>query len=512
MRVNPFADGENGAGGRPAASLLVIFGASGDLTQRKLIPALYNLFCDGYLPQSFVVLGAARSPYDQERFRSHLREGVVKYSRREIEDSRWREFAQMIFYQRIDGTEAAGYGSLRERIERLEEEHAQRFNLLYYLATAADFFGPIAANLKSAKLVSYPGSDLRSTRLLVEKPFGHDLDSARELNAELRDSFEESQIFRLDHYLGKETVQNILAFRFANGIFEPLWNRRYVEQIQVSFFETVGVENRAAYFDQAGILRDIVQNHLLQVLALLCIEPPLSISDPDSIRDEKLKVLKALHRYSPAEARSLVVRGQYGGGFIQGVPVAGYREEKGVAGDSQTETFVALQLGIDNWRWEGVPIYVRAAKRMPKRITEVSIFFKKPAGALFKDSSLEGLDYNVLAIQIQPEEGISLSIASKPPGPRMRVRPVVMNFSYGDFFGIPSPDAYERLLLDAMKGDATLFTRADEIEEAWELVMPVLESWADAAAPALEPYEAGAWGPKKADDLLAREGHSWRKL
>ncbi|MCB0339448.1 MAG: glucose-6-phosphate dehydrogenase, partial [Bdellovibrionales bacterium] len=342
-------------------------------------------------------------------------------------------------------------------------------------------------------------------------PFGHDLESARALNIELKKNFDERQIFRIDHYLGKETVQNILVFRFSNGIFEPLWNHKYVDHIQISVCETVGVESRADYFDKSGIMRDIVQNHVLQVLSLLCIEPPIDLK-ADSIRDEKVKVLKSIRRLSAQDVLYKSVRGQYIRGVSEGEEVCGYLEEEGVTPGSNTETYVAFVLEIDNWRWSGVPIYVRAGKRLAKRITEITVHFKKAPDALFRGLECGSPGQNVLAIQVQPKEGISLTMSSKPPGPRMRVEPVTMEFSYGHSFGVPSPEAYERLLLDAMRADATLFTRNDEIEEAWDIVMPFLNSWQTKDSPDIYTYEAGTWGPKEAAELLRPAGHRWRRL
>lgn len=513
---NPFAEGENRVI-RPPGTAIVIFGATGDLTHRKLIPALYNLAFDDFLPSNFVVVGAARTPHTDEEFRSKLFESVKKHSRRTINDELWKKFSQNIFFQQLDGTSVGSFIKLRERLQALEKNRAETLNYLYYLATAPNFFGPIASNLKAAGLVEDPDNGPRTTSLIIEKPFGHDLASARELNLVLRKSFAEKQIFRIDHYLGKETVQNILVFRFANGIFEPLWNHNFIDHIQISFCEDIGVGSRAGYFDQSGILRDIVQNHLLQILALLCIEPPYSLSDADAIRDEKVKVLRAIRRFKPEEVSRQTVRAQYTKGFVNGEAAIGYMDEKDISPSSQTETFAALRLEIDNWRWSGVPIYVRAGKRLAKRITEISIAFKRAPESLFRGRQVGELDQNILAIQVQPNEGISLKICSKPPGPRLRVRPVVMDFTYGHSFGVPSPDAYERLLLDSMKGDASLFTRDDEIEEAWDLLAPVLEQWAIPAnakgpRPVLHTYEAGTWGPAAAAELLREQKHRWRRL
>lgn len=498
---------------RPPATVLVIFGASGDLTSRKLVPALCNLAEDEYLPENFIVIGSSRSKLSDQEFRDKVYEGVKKYSRRPISPTVWDKFASHLHYQPCDGEKAGDVEMLKGRIESLTAEFkGVRFNYVYYLAMAPQFFGPIASNLKEVGLIEEYSKEARQTSVVVEKPFGHDLESARELNRVIRQSLAEEQIYRIDHYLGKETVQNILVFRFANGIFEPLWNRKYVDHIQISVCEDIGIGNRAAYFDQNGILRDIVQNHVLQMLALLCIEPPISLSDADSIRDEKAKVLRSIKRMTPEEVRANTVRAQYTHGAVGGEQALGYKEEKGVSPDSTTDSYVALKLEIDNWRWSGVPIYIRAGKRLPKRITEITIFFNKAPDSLFKGRQVGELEHNVLSIQVQPKEGMSLRISSKPPGPRMRVRPVEMDFTYDSSFGVASPEAYERLLLDVMKGDATLFTRNDEIEESWDLLAPIFETWSGANPPAVHQYEAGTWGPTAADDLLKVSKHSWRKL
>jgi len=510
---NYFAEGENRVL-VPPATALVIFGATGDLSHRKLIPALYNLAHDGFLPDSFIMLGVSRSKHSDEEFRAEMYEAIKSHSRRTISEDVWREFSQKLFYSPIDVSSQEDFARLKSRLEVLCSERGGAYNYLYYLSVAPKLFGTIGANLRAVGLVEEPKPDRRRTALIVEKPFGHDLVSARELNEVLRANFAEEQIFRIDHYLGKETVQNILVFRFANGIFEPLWNRNYIDHIQISMAEEIGVGSRASYFDNAGIIRDIIQNHLLQVLSLLCIEPPLSLSDPESIRDEKVKVLKCIRRMSEADVPELTVRARYEAGFINGKEVPAYLNEQGVAATSTTDTFAAMKLFIDNWRWAGVPIYLRAGKRMPKRITEITVFFKKAPESMFRGRLVQELEQNVLAIQVQPNEGISLKVCSKPPGPRLRVKPVVMDFNYGDSFGVPSADAYERLLLDAMKGEQTLFTRDDEIEQAWELLAPVLSVWQsnDQKAPPVFSYPAGSWGPEESDLLLAKEKHSWRQL
>ncbi|MDZ4785946.1 MAG: glucose-6-phosphate dehydrogenase [bacterium] len=508
---NPFLDDLTEKSGNAPSTCLVIFGATGDLTRRKLIPALCNLAQDKYLPSNFVVIGASRSPLSDEDFRASLYEGVQSFSRRQILKSDWDNFAKNVFYHQVRFDNLDDFQALKDRLSKIGKEKKENFNYLYYLATAPKFFGSIAKSLHDVGLVEEPKKGQRTTSIVVEKPFGSDLDSAIKLNAEIRKSFSENQIFRIDHYLGKETVQNILVFRFSNGIFEPLWNHRYIDHIQISVAESVGVESRGEYFDSTGITRDIIQNHVFQVLSLLCIEPPINL-DANSIRDEKVKVLKSIRRYKPVEIKNNIVRAQYTHGMIDGKEVLGYTEESKVIQKSQTETFTAMRLGIDNWRWAGVPIYVRAGKRLPKRITEITIFFQKPPEALFKGLGYKQIEQNCLAIQVQPKESISLQISSKPPGPRMRSQPVVMEFHYGQSFGVPSPEAYERLLLDAMKGDATLFTRDDEIEEAWDILKPVFEVWQSESAPPLYRYEAGTWGPKEAADLLRKNNHRWRRL
>ena len=492
-------------------TVLVIFGATGDLTKRKLVPALYDLFLDKFLPERFAVIGAARTRLSDQQFRTNLAAGAQEFGRRKTEQG-WSDFASEIYYQPVDGTSFADFESLQERIKEITADRFNDTNLVFYLATAPDRFGVIAANLKEVGLIEHDPTSSRKTVVVIEKPFGHDLESARVLNEDLRRYLAEEQIYRIDHYLGKETVQNILVLRFANTLFEPLWNNKFVEQIQVSVCEQVGVGSRAGYFDQAGILRDMVQSHVLQVLALLCIEPPISLSDPESIRDEKVKVLRSIRRLAFDQVPDRAVRAQYAAGFINGQEVSGYLQEANISPDSTTETFCALQLEIDNWRWAGVPIYLRSGKRLPKTITEIAVFFRKPPAALFKELAGCQFEQNILTIQVQPDESIALKICSKPPGPRLRVRPVELEFTYQTSFGIPSPAAYERLLLDVMRGDPTLFTRGDEIEQAWEILMPVLERWDNDQSIDLPTYAAGTWGPEQSDSLLQGNEHKWRIL
>jgi glucose-6-phosphate 1-dehydrogenase len=507
--TNPFAEGESRIL-KPPATAVVIFGASGDLTVRKLIPALYNLSFDDYLPADFVVVGSARTKMSDEEFRAKLKDGLQKFSRRPLSDEVWARFSNQIFYQPLDGNRAEDFVALKNRLESLGA--GRQLNYLYYLAVSPEFFAGIAKNLRQVGLVEDPLTSSRRTALVVEKPFGTDLASAKSLNAELMNYLSEDQIFRIDHYLGKETVQNILVFRFANGIFEPLWNNKYVESIEISVCEEIGVGNRAGYFDQNGITRDIIQNHVLQMLSLLCIEPPISLSNANSIRDEKVKVLKNIRRYTTEEAAKNSVRAQYTTGFIDGSEVPGYRQEQGISATSTTDTYAAVRLEIDNWRWKGVPIYIRAGKRLPKRITDITVLFKRAPDSLFKGRDVDNLEPNALTIQVQPKEGMTLRINSKPPGPRMRVKPVEMDFTYNSSFGVASSDAYERLLLDAMRGDSTLFTRNDEIEESWALLAPFFEAWQSESLSPVHEYQAGSWGPKAASELLKPRGHRWRRL
>ena len=510
--MNPFGRGPTRSS-EPPSTGMVIFGATGDLTHRKLIPALYDLYQDQHLPPKFFVVGASRSKLSDQEYRDSLTAGVKKFARTPYNETRWLEFAQKIYFQPTNGTDLADFHALRERLAALEGKLGENVNYLYYFAVSPEFFATISGNLKASGLIESPEAGLRRTVAVVEKPFGNDTESAKKLNAMMQESFDESQIYRIDHYLGKETVQNILVLRFINGIFEPLWNRKYIDQIQISVCEEIGVGNRAPYFEQTGITRDIVQNHVLQVLALLCSEPPISLRDADSIRNEKVKVLRSMRRYTAEEAAENTVRAQYLAGHINGQEVAGYLNEKGVDPNSQTETFVAMKLAIDNWRWDGVPIYVRAGKRLPKRITEIAVYFKEAPRSFLSSLNLtEQLD-NVLTIQVQPYESISLRVAAKTPGPHLTVRPVEMNFAYDESFGVSSPAAYERLILDAMKGDSTLFTRADEIVEAWDLLEPIFAAWsAQDSGCAMETHESGSWGPKKAGALLAKSGHRWRRL
>src|SRR6266566_1274720 len=492
----------------PQPCIIVIFGATGDLTHRKLIPALYNLAADGDLPPAVAIVGFARREKSDEEFRSELEKATREFSRQAVRDEIWKTFAQSIFYHQSEFGDEAGYKTLAKRLDQIDEECGTRGNRLFYFAAAPDQFEPILKHLKAAGLnETCKGS---WARVIVEKPFGTDLASARELNRIVRNSFTEEQTYRIDHFLGKETAQNILVLRFANAIFEPLWNTRYIDHLQITAAETLGVEARAGYYETAGALRDMVQNHMLQLLCLVAMEPPTDLG-ADSIRDEKVKVVRSLRRYAPQQVGTYVVRGQYTAGAVSGKPVVGYREEEKVNPNSETETYVALRMLVDNWRWSDVPIYVRVGKRLPKSATEISVHFKRAPMVLFNRDSTS-LDQNLLVIRIQPDEGISLRMMAKIPGTSLRIEPVKMDFHYGTSFGKASPEAYERLLLDAMSGDATLFARRDEVEEAWAFIDTIEQAWTEKNAPSLTFYPAGSWGPEEADELLARDGRAWRRL
>ncbi len=516
---NPFADSlRNLLAVDPC--VVVIFGATGDLTHRKLVPALYNLAVDNLLPSKFHFVGFARREYSNEEFAKSLHQSVSKHSRRTpLDENVWREFARKSSYLGSSFDDPKGYAQLGELLNRLDQEAGTRLNRVFYLATAPEQFQTIAEQLGAAGLldeskVREAEAQTGYARVVIEKPFGHDLQSARELNRALLRSMREDQIYRIDHYLGKETVQNLLVFRFANGIFEPIWNHKYIQHVEISVCESIGVGGRAGYFDKAGILRDIVQNHLLQLLCLVALEPPVAF-ESDSVRDEKVKVVRSVRRIKPDEVSKYVVRGRYLAGSVDGESVTGYLGEQGVDQRSSTETYVALELYVDNWRWAGVPFFVRSGKRMPKRVTEISIHFRCAPHRLFQDEQVDMLRPNILSFQIQPDEGISIKFSSKPPGPRVQVQTVNMEFSYGASFGIEPPEAYERLLLDCMRGDATLFTRDDEIEEAWDVITPILATWAERGERGnpVYGYEAGTWGPQAADELLVRTiEHGWRRL
>jgi glucose-6-phosphate 1-dehydrogenase len=501
-----------------AASTVVLFGASGDLTERKLIPALYHLEESGLLPPRTAIVGAARRAWSDESFRDAMREAIRRHARgsepgaagETAGEARRERFAGSLFYQPVAFDDPAAYQALAARLEEIERRLGLPGNRLFYLATSPRYFAPIVQALAGAGLVRPPGGGGPWSRVVVEKPVGHDLESARALNAEILSVLAEDQVFRIDHYLGKETVQNLLALRFANGIFEPLWNRKYIDHVQITVAESIGVEGRGGYYDGAGALRDMVQNHLLQVLSLVAMEPPGAM-EADTIRDEKVKVLRALREIPRREIDRHAVRGQYAAGTILGEPVPGYLEEEGVPQESATETYVALRLHIDSWRWAEVPFFLRCGKRLPKRTTEIAIRFKKPPLPLFGAAAARTVAPNTLIVNVQPDEGISLCFGAKVPGPDLFVRQVKMDFRYGTSFAVPSPEAYERLLLDALGGDSTLFTRRDEVEAQWTFITEILEAWKEAGS-APFPYAAGTWGPPEADVLLDGLEGEWRRL
>jgi glucose-6-phosphate 1-dehydrogenase len=507
---NPFRSGSRLAK-PPVPIAVVIFGATGDLTARKLVPALFSLGQENRLPAAYSVVGFARRPWSHDEFRQVMQAGVEKHSRfAPADEATWASFSENLFFVSGEFDDATRFIALDEFLKDQAKKSHRSDNRLYYLAAPPNNYEAIVHHLGEAKMAEDQPDGLR--RIVIEKPFGHDLASAQHLNTVLHTVFNERQIFRIDHYLGKETVQNILVMRFANAIFEPIWNRSYIDHVQISVAESVGVGGRAGYYDQAGVVRDIFQNHILQILSLICMEPPVAF-EADAIRDEKVKVLRAIRPVTPSAIKAQSVRAQYGAGVVDGVKASGYKQEQGVAADSQTATYAALEWYVDNWRWQNVPIYMRSGKRMVTRATEVSIHFKRPPHLLFNYMDEEELRSNILALRIQPDEGISLSTEAKLPGQGLIRRTVTMDFRYGTSFGIAEPpEAYERLLLDAMLGDATLFTRSDEIEWAWRHIDPVLEGWADKHAPKLETYESGTWGPVGADELLARDGRRWRRL
>jgi glucose-6-phosphate 1-dehydrogenase len=491
---------------------VVIFGASGDLTKRKLMPGLYNLAVSGSLSGGVAVVGVARREKSTEDFRNEMRGAISKFSRRQpIDEAVWSDFARRVSY--VSGTfeDTTTYERLAQHLEELDKERGTAGSRLFYLAVPSAEFGTIAGMLREAKLVRPP---VRSgggpwTRMVIEKPFGHDLVSARALNDTIASVFDESQVFRIDHYLGKETVQNLLVFRFANSLFEPLWNREHVDHVQISVAEDIGVEGRGKFYEATGVARDIVENHLMQLLCLTAMEPPISLS-ADSVRDEKVKVLRSLRPMAPTQVPDNVIRGQYARGFVRGDEVPGYRGEPDVAPTSRVETYLAMRVFVDNWRWGGVPFYVRAGKRLARRVTEIAVTFKKVPHGLFRAPD-GGITPNVLAMRIQPDEGIALRFISKEPGQQTILRGVAMDFRYGAVFGSNTPEAYERLLLDAMRGEATLFTRRDEVEEQWAYMDHVFAAWAREGNTPPPLYAAGSWGPEPADDLLARDGRRWRR-
>ncbi len=490
--------------GEPCA--IVIFGASGDLARRKLIPALYALACRSCLAPSFTILGFARTEMRDEEFRRTNAEALSRTKEEADKQSLVLDsFSRSLHYFAGDYDNPESFQKLAKRLEELERDLNLPGNRLFYLATPPQVYPQVIEQLGRAGLAK-PPNEKAWVRVIIEKPFGHDRESARKLNAKVLSVFEESQVYRIDHYLGKETVQNLLVFRFGNGIFEPLWNRNYISHVEITMVEKLGVENRAAFYETAGALRDMIQSHMMQLVSLVALEPPATF-DANAVRNEKIKVLQSIRPFTPETVAKQIVRGQYGPGTIDGKPVPGYRQEKGVRPDSTTETFVAMKLEVDDWRWANVPFYLRTGKRLAEQTTEIAIQFKQAPHLVFRGKNVEP---NWLVLNIQPSEGISLSFGAKPPGANLDIRPVRMDFQYREFFGPSSRDAYSALLNDCMRGDATLFDRADSVEAAWALIDPIREAWNAMPPPAFPNYASGSWGPQEALDLLGRDGHKWR--
>ncbi len=498
----------------PDPCTVVIFGASGDLTKRKLLPALYHLEQAGLLPSDIAVVGVARRPL-QDSFAADMKEGIIAGGGVEESEPKLAPFVAKIQYHAMNFDDAAGYEALKQLLDDIDKKSGTCGNRLFYLATAPEYFSDII-NFLGQHGMAKPGDEIAPNgckpwvRTIIEKPFGHDLESAKALNDEVNKVFDEDQIFRIDHYLGKETVQNILVFRFANGIFENVWNRNYIDHVEITAAESIGIEGRGPFYETAGALRDVVQNHVMELLSFVAMEPPVSF-EAAAVRAEKVKVWRAITPIHPADT----VRGQYGPGTVDGKPVVGYRQEERVHPRSQTETYAGLRLEIENWRWAGVPFYIRAGKRLARRVTEITIQFKQPPLLLFKDhegKGAEGIKPNVISMRIQPDEGIALRFGAKVPGPNMNINPVTMNFNYAEAFGKSSANGYERLLLDAMLGDGTLFAHRDGVEATWALMTPILAAWAKDPIKDLPNYPAGTWGPPAADAMLKSDGRKWRKL
>lgn len=491
--------------------ILVIFGATGDLTARKLIPAIYNLAREGQLPPQFACVGFARRDKTHEQFRAEMKEAISSFSRiKPIDEHLWSTFKEQLFYHKSEFHEDEGYERLSSFLQDLDNRLGTKGNRVFYLSTQPSYFTTICEKLHKAGLIYEEGKGGPWSRIIIEKPFGHDTDSAHNLQNELLQFMDESQIYRIDHYLGKETVQNILVFRFANSLFESLWNNRYIDHVQITVAEDIGIGTRGAFWEEAGFLRDILQNHMMQILSLVAMEPPVSLA-AHAIHDEKVKVIQAIRPFSHQDLEHSVIRGQYGSGYVNGDPVIGYRQEKNVNPKSNIETYVAMKLFIDNWRWAGVPFYLRGGKRLPKKGTEISIFFKDPPSVLFQHPGKKN-EPNVLTLRIQPDEGTSLKINCKVPGSSNFIQPVKMNFRYGKYFGMAPPEAYERLIQDCILGDNTLFAREDEVFSSWNLLTPVLEYWVNNPPKDFANYPCGSWGPKSADDMIMKDGRKWRLL
>ena len=511
--VNPLREGLRQER-MPQPCTMIICGATGDLTKRKLGPAIYNLALGGLLPPEFTVVGFARRPMTNAEFHAHLREGIDQFSRnRPASDTVWSAFTGGVEYQAGNLDDPEAYAELARRLDRIDRDRGTGGNRLFYLAVQPSLIPTVVSHLRQAGLAASgdrAGGRPGWTRVVIEKPFGSDAESARTLNRQIGEVFTEEQIYRIDHYLGKETVQNLAVFRFGNGLFEPIWNRRYIDSVQITVAETVGVEGRGEFYDQTGALRDIVQNHVLQLLAVFAMEPPVEFA-PRDLRDEKLKVLRAVRPMKPEEVAANTVRGQYITGWVEGQKVGAYRDDPEVSPDSETETYVAMKVGIDSWRWAGVPFYIRTGKALAARVTEIAVQFRRAPLALFGRAGAPEIDPNVLAIRVQPDEGILLRFGAKVPGPGLNIRGVNMDFRYGSSFAVDSPDAYETLLLDCMIGDSTLFTRDDEVERAWEILDPIVATWKAGGGGPLHFYAAGSWGPPAAEELLRADGREWRR-
>lgn len=488
-------------------TIFFIFGGTGDLTSRKLIPALYNLFLDKWMPDHFSIVALGRTEFTDKKFREQMLADVNQYSRRgKADETQWKEFEKRISFQVSDIKEAASYKENARRIQEFEKEAGAEATVIYYLAVAPRFFSLIAENLAKHKL-----ADEGKSRIIIEKPFGRDLESAKKLNQQLRGIFSEQQIYRIDHYLGKETVQNILAFRFGNSIFEPLWNRNYIDHIQISVTEQLGVGGRGGYYDEAGALRDMIQNHILQLLCLVAMEPPVSF-EADAVRDCKVDVLQSMRRFKPEDIMKNAVRGQYSKGWIQGKEVPGYREEEGVKPDSNTESFAAIKFFVDNWRWHGIPFYLRTGKRMHQTSSVITVQFKDVPHMIFPTEVIEGWQQNRMIISIQPEMSVRMQVQAKRPGLDMQLNSVDMIFDYNGTYTGDTPEAYETLLLDCMLGDQTLFMRGDQVEAAWDLIMPILNAWEHKKSVNFPNYSADSWGPETAESLIAQDGFHWYTL
>lgn len=493
--------------------VLVILGATGDLTSRKLFPALYNLKREGLLPSHFACVGFARRDKTHEQFRAEMYDAVNKHSRvKPIDQKLWNEFLEQIFYHRSEFDNATGYQDLERFLQDIDAKFGTKGNRIFYLSTPPSYFSDIIKNLGTNKLIYDPAKvHNKWSRVIVEKPFGRDLDSAMDLQRKISEYLKEDQIYRIDHWLGKETVQNLMVMRFGNSIFESIWNNHYIDCVQITVGEDLGIGSRGKFWEEAGMMRDIVQNHVMQLISLVAMEPPVNVQ-ADSVRDEKVKVLHSIRPIPMAELDQHAIRGQYGPGFINGEAVKGYRQEENVSETSSVESYVAMQLFIDNWRWAGVPFYLRAGKRMPKKATEISVCFKRPPGALFGQSSPLCNDTNILVIRIQPDEGISLRINSKVPGISSTTQPVKMDFRYGSYFGATPPEAYERLICDCILGDSTLFAREDEVLASWRILSPILDRWHEVQPRDFPNYSAGTWGPQAAENLLLKNDRRWRFL